>query len=568
MNKKAVIILSGGLDSTTLLHYMKKQLHIKTIYAITFYYGQKHSKEIECAKYQAKEVSCKSHKIIDLSILGELTQGASALTTNNIEIPTILEVAGDPQPITYVPNRNLILLSLAASYAESVGVSEVYYGAQLHDTYSGYWDASFEFLIKVNEVLQLNRKNKIVVKAPFIKLKKWDLIKIGTKLKVKYEHTWTCYKGEDKACGVCPTCVQKGSKVLMANRTYKKIEEIKKGDTILTFNEKTLKFEESKVTNVINQGVKYVTPIEIKGKLLNITKDHPIFIKSQKEKAKFRKIENLRLNSTNKNYIVYHFNEKYLIQNLKKYNLGYLRGLIDGDGSYRLHSIFLGQKDKQIVDEFVILYDKLISPTKSKCKRDGNRNMYVFEGGYTPKFLSKTKKINNKDYYLGYLAGIIISGGGIYFNKSNSSINCVITQINTHKEIIENIKTALHFLNIKYYTYEKKIRSNEGFNNTKKDKIFKIFQFPKVWRIPIVYGGSKKTKILKVLNRYSAYSILDEINVYIKPEKYLREVYDLTSESGTFICEGILIHNCSDRIKSFKKAGIKDPLKYKIKIKW
>ena len=203
---KAVIILSGGLDSTTLLHYVKKELKYDEIYALTFNYGQRHKKEIECAKYQATSVGCKEHKIIDISFFKDLTKGASALTDESIHVPHIKDVLGDPQPITYVPNRNMILLSIATAYAESVGASDVFYGAQAHDTYSGYWDASPEFLDKINEVLSLNRRHIISIKAPFIHLKKRDLIALGLKLGVDYSRTWTCYNGKDKACGVCPTC--------------------------------------------------------------------------------------------------------------------------------------------------------------------------------------------------------------------------------------------------------------------------------------------------------------------------------------------------------------------------
>jgi len=209
-NKKCVIVLSGGMDSTTLLHYVNNKTNM-IIYPIAFMYGQKHHKEIECAKWQVQNVAKKDQvmklKIIDLSALKEITKGASALTDNNIKVPTIKEVIGQPQPISYVPFRNTIFLTLALSYAESVGADIVYYGAQKHDEYSGYWDTTTTFVDKINEVSSLNRLHKIVVKAPFVNLSKSEEIIIGDKFKVNYAKTLTCYKGNN--CGVCPTCADR-----------------------------------------------------------------------------------------------------------------------------------------------------------------------------------------------------------------------------------------------------------------------------------------------------------------------------------------------------------------------
>lgn len=206
MPEKGLIILSGGLDSTTLLHYMYKKLNYQNIYALSFNYGQRHSKEIEMAKIHTTSKKVVEHKIIDLSFLGDILEGSSALIDDSIKVPHIKEVLGDPQPITYVPYRNLILLSLALSYAEAKGVSDVYYGAQKHDSYSGYWDASPEFLSYINTISSLNRRNKIKIVAPFMELKKAELIKLGCEMEVPYQYTWSCYNGREKACGECPTC--------------------------------------------------------------------------------------------------------------------------------------------------------------------------------------------------------------------------------------------------------------------------------------------------------------------------------------------------------------------------
>lgn len=197
---KCVIILSGGADSVVLLHYLASVLKYDQIYALTYNYGQRISREIDCAAYQACEFT--AHKIVDLSFFKEIAS-TSALTNLNIKVPTASEAVGDAQSLTYVPNRNMMMLSIAAAYAESVGADSVFYGAQGADSLSGYWDASPEFLKAINEVLNLNRKNKIKIVAPFIDWDKTAIITEGIRLKVNFKQTHTCYAGSEIACGRC-----------------------------------------------------------------------------------------------------------------------------------------------------------------------------------------------------------------------------------------------------------------------------------------------------------------------------------------------------------------------------
>jgi len=202
--KKALILLSGGVDSTTLAHYVKKILN-RELFAISFIYGQRHSKELEFAKYQANLLNVIEHKIIDISFLKELK--SSALINKNLDIPT-WEQAQKEMPITYVPFRNLIFLSIALSYAEDNGINEVYYAAQRQD-YIGYWDCREEFVQNLNKLIELNPKTKIKVLAPFINLRKSEVIKIGLELGIEYNKTWSCYKGEEEPCGICPSCTDR-----------------------------------------------------------------------------------------------------------------------------------------------------------------------------------------------------------------------------------------------------------------------------------------------------------------------------------------------------------------------
>jgi 7-cyano-7-deazaguanine synthase len=202
----SVVIVSGGMDSVTLLHYLVKSEKRRPA-VITFTYGQKHDREITCAQVQAALLACREHRLLDLSSLRPLF-AASALVAETLAIPTAMAVQGDTQPATYVPNRNMIFLALAAAYAESHGVSHIFYGAQRHDLY-GYWDTTPQFLERLNQVYQLNRKTPVQIKAPFVQYSKADILRLGLDLGVDYGCTWSCYEGREEACGRCPTCAER-----------------------------------------------------------------------------------------------------------------------------------------------------------------------------------------------------------------------------------------------------------------------------------------------------------------------------------------------------------------------
>lgn len=226
MSKKAVVVLSGGMDSSTLLHYVVKELAFREIYTISFKYAQRHIRELLCAQDQVKaltdEVDVRiEHTTVDTSFFGELTKDVSALT-GKINVPHIKEVLGDPQPVTYVPFRNMMFLTIALAHAENNKCPAVFYGAQKHDTYSGYFDASEEFRVRLNRVAELNRKHQITVEAPFVNMSKSDLLEWGLGNNVDYSKTWTCYNGGDISCGTCPTCADR----IQAFKTIDKIDPL------------------------------------------------------------------------------------------------------------------------------------------------------------------------------------------------------------------------------------------------------------------------------------------------------------------------------------------------------
>lgn len=201
-----VAIVSGGMDSVTLLHYLvKKERRYPAV--LTFLYGQKHNKEVIYAQAQTALLGCTEHLILDLNLLRPLF-AHSALVDDTQAVPDATDVRGDPQPVTYVPNRNMIFLALAAAYAETNSVTDVYYGAQRHDIY-GYWDTTPDFLARLNHLFALNRQTPIHIHAPFVEYAKADLLRLGLELEVDYGQTWSCYQGAELACGRCPTCIER-----------------------------------------------------------------------------------------------------------------------------------------------------------------------------------------------------------------------------------------------------------------------------------------------------------------------------------------------------------------------
>ena len=213
------MLLSGGLDSSVLLHAIAREFGAGNVHALSFDYGQRHAVELECARAQAAAAGAARHAILDLRFLGPLLAPGSTLIASGGEVPDLADIAEADlvQPPTYVPNRNMMLLSLAAAYAEAQGIGRVYYGAQAQDEY-GYWDCTAEFLERINSVLGLNRKTPVQVFAPFVANSKADNVRLGVELGVDFANTWTCYRGladistrpeQRRGCGTCPACIER-----------------------------------------------------------------------------------------------------------------------------------------------------------------------------------------------------------------------------------------------------------------------------------------------------------------------------------------------------------------------
>lgn len=210
--KGCVVILSGGMDSTITMRLAVEKYGAENVSAITFFYGQKQVREIQQAQWSTSALHVK-HKIVDASFLGEISKGFSANVDTDMEMPTIKDVLGDPRPKTYVPNRNMILMSIAAAYAETQNVDTILTGLQVHDEY-GYHDTTQRWVNKVNDLLSENRIIKIKLIAPFSQLSKFDELTILRELDGDLSltsMTLTCYNPNDvgESCGKCPSCSER-----------------------------------------------------------------------------------------------------------------------------------------------------------------------------------------------------------------------------------------------------------------------------------------------------------------------------------------------------------------------
>ena len=206
MGEKAVILLSGGLDSCTCMAVAQAAGY--ELYPISFDYHQRHDRELDCAKRIAEYYCAAEHLIIETNMNAV---GGSALTDENIAVP---EGAAERTeiPVTYVPARNLIFLSYALGYAERVGATHLYIGVNSVD-YSGYPDCRPEFIAAFQAAADAataaatERGRRIIVETPLQHLSKGAIVQLGTKLGAPYELTTSCYRGGAEACGVCDSCV-------------------------------------------------------------------------------------------------------------------------------------------------------------------------------------------------------------------------------------------------------------------------------------------------------------------------------------------------------------------------
>ncbi len=208
MSKKAVVLLSGGLDSTTCAYLAKAEGY--EVHALSFNYGQRLAKELDSARAVAQAVGASEHIVMTF----DLTKwGGSALTSDAIDVPTgrSVDVMEESIPVTYVPGRNTLFLSFGLSYAEAIGAEAIFIGVNAYD-YSGYPDCRPEFIAAFQEMARLGTKagvegNPIRIETPLLHWTKAEIIRHGLAVGTDYRMTWSCYQGGDQPCGACDSCL-------------------------------------------------------------------------------------------------------------------------------------------------------------------------------------------------------------------------------------------------------------------------------------------------------------------------------------------------------------------------
>lgn len=214
---KALVLSSGGLDSTTCVGLAVKEYGKENVITASLYYGQKHNKELECAKKVAEYYGVK-HIEEDISNIMKYASNVCSLVKGGKEIQegsyeSQVKANDKGRVETYVPFRNGLLLSIATAYADSLFPNEevkIYYGAHSDDNVgSAYADCSPEFTEAMNKAINIGTYNKISISSPFVNMNKAEVLKLGLELNVPYELTWSCYKGGEKQCGKCGTCIDR-----------------------------------------------------------------------------------------------------------------------------------------------------------------------------------------------------------------------------------------------------------------------------------------------------------------------------------------------------------------------
>ena len=208
--EKVVVIVSGGLDSVTLLHRFVKKGY--DCYPITFSYGQKHVKEIEYAKRNIVKLGLQNHKIVDVTALSDTLSSALIQEANTIP-DTSQEEQRTPEVLkkTVVPFRNGIFLSIAIGYANSLGIKTIAYGAHKND-YATYPDCRPAFVYAMELAARQGLEDyDFQLLAPFVSMTKAQIVREGQTYGVDFSLTWSCYRGQEKQCGNCPSCVERKS---------------------------------------------------------------------------------------------------------------------------------------------------------------------------------------------------------------------------------------------------------------------------------------------------------------------------------------------------------------------
>lgn len=211
-DKKVVVTHSGGLDSSTAVILAANKYGSENVISVGFDYGQKQREELVRAERLTSNLGVSRH-CLDLAILGDVVRSVSAnISGTDVEMPTIKDILGNPQPPTYVPFRNAIIFNITAAFAEANAASHIICGLQVHDEYS-YWDTSQIFVDRINQLWSGNRSWPLELIAPFGDLSKTQELELLEEINAidLLEHSLTCYNPDEqgRSCGKCPSCAER-----------------------------------------------------------------------------------------------------------------------------------------------------------------------------------------------------------------------------------------------------------------------------------------------------------------------------------------------------------------------
>lgn len=211
--KKILVLSSGGLDSTVLLYKAVKEVGADNVIALNIYYGQKHDKEMEYANWQYEHLGIRSYTCNLAQAFSFNVNSCSLIKGSNKEIKHetyAQQLEADKFVNSYVPFRNGLFLSYAASVAIQLGCDDIYYGAHADDAAgNAYPDCSPDFIEHMTQAIKIGTAETITMRAPLWKLNKAGVVKLGLELGMtheEFEHTWSCYEGKETPCGTCGTC--------------------------------------------------------------------------------------------------------------------------------------------------------------------------------------------------------------------------------------------------------------------------------------------------------------------------------------------------------------------------
>ena len=571
--KKAILSLSGGLDSTCLLMYLLA--HDYEVKAYSFQYGQKHQVELEKVKRNIEFLQGKrfklSHQIIDLRDC--FSDSNSSLHVGGEPIPEG-HYASENMKSTVIENRNVIFSAIiygkALSWANKTESNvDVFLGLHSGD-HCCYPDTSEESRIACEHAFKVSNwgSERVGYEAPFNHMDKGGVLAEGLRAMTilgfnDYEinlvlgNTHTCYNPdpEGRSCGRCGSCIEESQKVLMSDNTWKQIKDVCIGDEVWSVDENTKKICVAKVLDKFDNGIQPV--YDMAGLLL--TKDHYVYASNMKLRPRYRKYEEMKRKDAT--YMVKFWpvsNTRKEVDD-EKFALGYLRGFADGDGSIDARGVHTFQKEFDVLEEFWSLYDKYIKPCDVKITYREDTNMHRAGGGYGPVFLEKTKFNEHPEYLRGYLNGMLIADGCACHNKSNGSFGFSISQaVIVNKEKCIQIDKALSLLGIKC---DRSKSVTPGFKEG--GTLMQTWRVTRPYIITLKYGAGKRASMLEKLGTYNSIRLLDQV-VVNKIDEPVKEahVYDIKTSAGSFICEGYLVHNCTERLEAFELNGMTDPIKY------